>query len=84
MGKRIPDSYAQSILGCETGQSCYREQQRGLGRCLGCFQGGLKHFFAARGMQGEHVNAKAAGGTNRPCDGVWNIVKLQIEENALT
>ena len=41
------------------------------------------HLRAARGMHVDHPRAQPRGRTNRACDGVGDVVKLQIEEDAI-
>jgi hypothetical protein len=44
----------------------------------------LHHFQPASGVEGEHADGQAGAGLHRLCDGVWDIVQLEVEKDVET
>src|SRR5581483_10822837 len=47
------------------------------------FARGLQHRAAARRVHVHHPDAQACRRRNGACDGVWDVVKFQIEEDTI-
>lgn len=60
------------------------EEGEGLVGCVGGFDGGTDHGGAAAGVKSEQIGTGAGGDADGGCDSVGDVVKLEVEKDALT